>query len=77
MDTVKLLIRPLELSGNPTSNHVVAKQWKLAEKIINLALRSMCVRTWKGKILRYEADCFTFPSKGGVLWFFIALKHPH
>jgi hypothetical protein len=32
------LIHPPELSGNPTSSHLVARQEKLANKIMNLAL---------------------------------------
>jgi hypothetical protein len=31
----KLLIRPPELSGNPTNSHLAAKQEKLAKEIIN------------------------------------------
>jgi hypothetical protein len=31
IDREKLLIRPLELSGNPTSSHLVANQEKLGE----------------------------------------------
>jgi hypothetical protein len=33
----KLPIRPPELTGNPTSSHLVAKQEVLAKKIMNLA----------------------------------------
>jgi hypothetical protein len=37
IDSGKLLIRPLELSGNHTSSHLVAKQEKLAKDMINPA----------------------------------------
>jgi hypothetical protein len=33
----KLLIRSPELSGNPTSSHLVAKQEELAKEMMNLA----------------------------------------
>jgi hypothetical protein len=54
----ELLIRPPELSGNPTTSYLVAKQDELAKEMMNLALRSICVHTPKGsftcaKILRH------------------------
>jgi hypothetical protein len=75
---VKFLIHPPEISGNPTSNHLVAKQKKLAKEMIHLALQSICVHTSKAsltcrKISRQGADGFTSPPKNGVLWIFIAL----
>jgi hypothetical protein len=36
---VKLLIRQPELSCNPTSSHLVAKQEELAKEIMNFALQ--------------------------------------
>jgi hypothetical protein len=44
ISTGELLIDPLELSCNPTSSHLVANQ-KDVKEIINLALRSIFVRT--------------------------------
>jgi hypothetical protein len=35
--TGKLLIRPPQLSSNPTSSHLVEKQEKVAKEIMNLA----------------------------------------
>jgi hypothetical protein len=48
VDRVKLLIRPPELSGNPTSNHLVAKQVELVKNMMNLPLQSIFGRTSKG-----------------------------
>jgi hypothetical protein len=36
-DRGKLLIRPLELSGNPSSSHITTKQNELAKEIMNFA----------------------------------------
>jgi hypothetical protein len=38
IDWGKLLIRPPELSGKPTSSHLVAKLEELAKEIMNLSL---------------------------------------
>jgi hypothetical protein len=75
-----MLIRPSELSGNPTSSHLVAKQEELMMEMMNFALRSI-FRTSNGsltchKILRHGANGFTSPPKEGMLWIFIALKNP-
>jgi hypothetical protein len=58
IDMEELLIRPPELSGNPTTSYLVAKQDELAKEMMNLALRSIFVHTPKGsftcgKILRH------------------------
>jgi hypothetical protein len=76
--TGNVLIRPPELSGNPTSSHLVAKQEELAKEM-NLALRSIFARSSKGsltcrKILRYETDGFTSPPKEDLLRIFSPLK---
>jgi hypothetical protein len=44
----KLLILAPELSGNPISSHIAAKQEKLSSEIMNLALRSIFLRTSYG-----------------------------
>jgi hypothetical protein len=77
----KLLIRPPELSINPTSSHLVTKQEEVAKEIMNLALRSIFVHTSKvfftfRKILRHGANGFTSHPKGAVLRIFIAIKNP-
>jgi hypothetical protein len=41
IDRKKVLIRPSELSGNPTSSHLVAKQEELEKEIINFVLRNI------------------------------------
>jgi hypothetical protein len=41
IDRKKLLIRPPELSGNPTSSHLVAKQEELEKEIIKFVLRNI------------------------------------
>jgi hypothetical protein len=76
----KLLIRSPELSGNPTSSHLVAYQEKLAKKIMTLALRIIFTHTSKEfltcrKILRHWADGFTSGWKEGMLWILIAIKN--
>jgi hypothetical protein len=43
VDRVNLLIRPPELSRNPRSSHLVAKQNKLAKEMMNLALQSIFI----------------------------------
>jgi hypothetical protein len=74
-------IRQTELSGNPTSNHLLAKQDELAKEMI-LALRSSFVHTYKSSlirrtILRHGADGFTSPAKEErCAADFIALKNP-
>jgi hypothetical protein len=47
MNRGELLIHPPELSGNPTSSHLVVKQYELAKEIINLAMRSIFVHISK------------------------------
>jgi hypothetical protein len=46
----ELLICQPELSGNPTSSHLVAKQEELTKEITNLALRSISFHTSKGSL---------------------------
>jgi hypothetical protein len=75
-----LPIRPPELSGNPTSSHLVVKQEVHAKEIMNFAVRSN-INTLNGylichKILSHGASGFTFPPKEGVLRIFVALKNP-
>jgi hypothetical protein len=41
IDKGKFLIHPPELSDNPTSSHLVAKQEELAKKINNFTLQSI------------------------------------
>jgi hypothetical protein len=48
----KLLIHPPELSGNPTSSHLVAKQEILAKEMMDLGLRC---------IFSYFAGFFNMP----------------
>jgi hypothetical protein len=43
IDWGKLLIRPPELSSNPTGSHVVAKQEELAKEMLSLASRNSFV----------------------------------
>jgi hypothetical protein len=76
IDREQLLIRPPELSGKPSSSHIVAKQEKLAKEIMILTFRSIFVHTSKFSftyILRHEAHGFTSPPKEGVLRIVIAL----
>jgi hypothetical protein len=44
-DRAKLMIRPPEISGNPTSSHLTARV--RAKETMNLALRSIFVRTFQ------------------------------
>jgi hypothetical protein len=67
----KLLIHWPELSGNPTSSHLVAKHEELAKEM-KLALPSIFVHTSESyltchKILRHGANGFTSPPKEGML----------
>jgi hypothetical protein len=80
ISTGELLIRPPELSGNPISNQLVAKQEGPAKEM-KLALRSIFVHTSKGcltwrKILRHGADGFTSRPKESILRMSIGLKNP-
>jgi hypothetical protein len=59
IDRGELLFSLPELSGIPTSSHVIVKQ-ELAKETEFFALRSIFVHTWKGsltfrKILRHGA----------------------
>jgi hypothetical protein len=74
----KLLIRPPELSGNPTRSHLVTMQEEMDEEN-NLALRirPMFVHTSKRflicrQILWHGVDGFTYHQKEGMLRIFIA-----
>jgi hypothetical protein len=64
----KHLICPPELSRNPTSSHLAAKQKELTKKM-NPSLRSIVVHTSKGSItcrliLRHGADgCSSLPNE--------------
>jgi hypothetical protein len=62
-------------------SYLVAKQEELAKKIMNLALQSISIYTFKGSltnrnILLHGADGFTSPPKEGVLQIFITHKNP-
>jgi hypothetical protein len=81
IDRGKLLIRPPQLSGNPTSSHPVPKQEELGEGNYDFGMRSIFVHTPKGfltclKILRHATDGFTCPTKKGVLLIFFVFKNP-
>jgi hypothetical protein len=59
----------------------ITKQKELAKEMMDLALRSILVHTWKGyltcrKIFRHGADGFTSPPEEGVLRVFIAPTNP-
>jgi hypothetical protein len=43
IDRGKHLILPPELSGNPTTSHLVTNQEELAKEIMNFVLRSISV----------------------------------
>jgi hypothetical protein len=78
IDKGKLLIHPLEFSGNTTSHHLVTTQKEMEKKMI-LALWSILVHTLKGSLTRHEilwygADSFMSPLKEGMLWFSSPLK---
>jgi hypothetical protein len=78
VDIGKLLIHPLETSGNHTSSHMAAKQEEWAKGM----------RIWPCKVFLFilASDFFTFckkicrpsgltsPLKGSMLWIFIARK---
>jgi hypothetical protein len=78
-DRGKLLTHPQELSGIPTSSHLVAKQEELAVEIMTFPYEVVCLfHTSKGsltyrKILRHGASGFASPLKEGVPQIFIAL----
>jgi hypothetical protein len=71
-DRGKLLIHPSELSGNPISSHLVAKQEEIGEGNDEFCLQTISFR----KILWHLAKSFTSPLKEGVLCIFITLKNP-
>jgi hypothetical protein len=50
----KLKIHPPELSDNPTSSHLVAKQEELAKEMMNLTLQSIFVHTSKGPLTYHK-----------------------
>jgi hypothetical protein len=47
ISTGKLLIRPPELSGNPTSSHIVANKGEFGEGSDTFCLRRNFVHTYK------------------------------
>jgi hypothetical protein len=65
------LTGPPELSGKPTSSHLVERQEELAKEIMNFAFRSISfvlrISVTCRKIFRHGADGFTSPPKEGVL----------
>jgi hypothetical protein len=70
----KLIFRPPELSGNSTSSHLVTKQERLMEEMMNLASRIFvhilkCLLTCK--VLRHEATGFTSHPNYGVADFYL------
>jgi hypothetical protein len=80
VDRGKLLILPPELSGNPTSSHLVTsrkngrKEWEFGfPKYFYSYLQLIFAFR---KILRHGAFGFTSPPKEIVLRTFIALKNP-
>jgi hypothetical protein len=75
IDRRNIPIRPQELSGNPTSNHLVAKQDELAMEIMKYLFHSSKGSLTCRKILRHQADGFTSPPKEAVLRIFIAIKN--
>jgi hypothetical protein len=67
------LIHPPELSGNPTSSHLVAKQEELAKEIMNLALQSIFSDTLKGSLTCRKTTWdrwLYFPSEGSTVDFY-------
>jgi hypothetical protein len=79
-DRAKLLIRPPEISGNPTSSHLTARV--RAKETMNLALRSIVVRTFQvislHAVKSYDMGLLALlPLQRKVFCrFFIALKNP-
>jgi hypothetical protein len=81
IDRRQLLIRPQELSGNPTSSHLVASRKNGRRKlwIFFFPCEYFCLYVASDllhavKILRHGASGFTSLPKEGVL-LFIAFKH--
>jgi hypothetical protein len=77
----KLLIRPPELSLNPTSSHPVATQEELGEGNHEFGLMKYLLSYFEGtfnmpKILRHGASGISSPPKEGVLRICIAIKNP-
>jgi hypothetical protein len=63
-----ILIRPPELSGNPTSSHLVGKQEEFGEGNDEFGLTKFLCSYFEGsltyrKILRHGADGFSSPQK--------------
>jgi hypothetical protein len=75
------LIRPPELSGKPTSSHLVGTYVELPKEMTNLALRSTClyfeVFLTCRKILRHGSDGFTSSPKEAWFGLLSPLKIPH
>jgi hypothetical protein len=67
------LIHPPELSDNPASSHLVAKQEELGKGNYEFGFK---VSLTFHKILQHGTDGFTSPLKKGMLHIFIALKNP-
>jgi hypothetical protein len=77
----KLLFRPPELSGNPTSSHLVAKQEDLGEENDEFGLMEYLCAYFEGifnmqKNLPSSGRRLYFPDEEGVLQIFIVLKNP-
>jgi hypothetical protein len=80
IDGGKPLIRPKELSGNPISSHLIAKQEEIAMKIMSVCLTKRLLHNSNAslirrKILRGAADGFTSPPNEGVLRIIMTLKN--
>jgi hypothetical protein len=79
-DRGKLLICPPELSGNPTSSHLVAsrrngqKEWEFG--LVKYFCSYLHVIFTCQKILWHGASSVTSPLKEGVVWISITLKNP-
>jgi hypothetical protein len=74
--------RPPELSGYPTSSHLVEKKEELAKEIMNICLTKYLFYTSKDplkcrKIIRHGGRRLYFPQKEGVLRIFSPLIHRH
>jgi hypothetical protein len=81
MGRIKFLVRPPELSGNPTHSHLVTKQNELGKERINFASRRIFDHTLKGfltcrKVLHHVSEGFTSPPKKVALRIFISPKIP-
>jgi hypothetical protein len=82
VDGGKLPIHPPDLSGKPTSSHLVAsrrnwwKEWEFGlAKYFYSHLQVIFFFTFR-KIVQHGASSFTTSAKEGMLWIFIIFKNP-